>query len=425
VISLRWGSTTDTGLVRTNNEDVALAEEALFAVADGMGGHAAGEVASSVAVKALRAAAAEGLPAAVLAANRAVLELAESDPALRGMGTTLCALTLNHPGGHDEVEIVNVGDSRGYLFRDGELIQVTDDHNVPAELEREGRLTRAEAKVHPQRNIVTRILGNSPEVVVDRFTVDPFRGDRFVLCSDGLFDEVDDEVIAEVLRRVPDAQAATAELVAEARAAGGRDNITVVVVDVVDDGGTSASASREVTESGAGRPVATAVEAPDAPPAAATTTALAPAAHPTAVVPAVPAPRRARRLTWRSVAFTLAVLVVLGGVAGSIWWFGRGSYYVGLDGGEVTIFRGRPGGLLWLDPTVEQRTGLHLDDLSDDRRPAVQEGKPEPTLGDAKAYVDRLRATGDDTAGSSTTTTTASTTTTSAVVVPTTAVGPA
>ena len=237
-----WGAASDAGRVRPANEDAAVAEEGLFAVADGMGGHAAGEIASRVAVEALRSNAGDGLVEAVRLANRAVLDKAAEDPALRGMGTTVCALALVE-GDPPQVLVVNVGDSRAYLLRDGELQQLTDDHNLVAELEREGRITHEEALVHPQRNIITRVLGNDPDVEVDQFPIDVFRGDRFLICSDGLFNEVEDDAIEDVLRaeRVP--QDAADELVRRANALGGRDNISVVVVDVVDDDGRAREAS--------------------------------------------------------------------------------------------------------------------------------------------------------------------------------------
>ena len=235
-LRLVWAAASHPGRVRANNQDAAVAEEALFVVADGMGGHAAGEVASRVAIESMRESIGGGtLVDAVRLANRAVFEHAAEDPALRGMGTTLAAIALvDDSDGTTRMHVVNVGDSRVYLLRDGTLEQITDDHSLVAELEREGRLTAEEARVHPQRNIVTRVLGNTPDVDVDEFPIDPFRGDRFLLCSDGLFNEVPDDEIAAVLRQERDPQRAVDELVERANDAGGRDNITVVVVDLVD-----------------------------------------------------------------------------------------------------------------------------------------------------------------------------------------------
>jgi serine/threonine protein phosphatase PrpC len=401
-----WGAASDPGRVRPANEDAAVAEDGLFAVADGMGGHAAGEIASRVAVEALRTSAGDGLVEAVRVANRAVLDRAAEDPALRGMGTTMCALALVE-GEPPQVLVVNVGDSRAYLYRDGELQQLTDDHNLVAELEREGRITREEALVHPQRNIITRVLGNDPDVEVDEFPVDVFRGDRFLICSDGLFNEVRDDAIADVLRTKKGPQEAADELVRRANAGGGRDNISVVVVDVVDDDGRAKRASAALAGS-ASKTIS--------PPAGTVTgTIEEPITDRDRLsarderVEVVPEGRR-RKLTVRSAAFTLALLVVAVAAVGSVWWFARNTFYVGVDDGEVTIFRGRPGGVLWLEPTVEQRTGLEVGDLAPARQEDVRAGKDEATLSDARSYVATLRR--------STTTTTTSTTTTTTSSVP-------
>ena len=159
------------------------------------------------------------------------------------MGTTLCALRLIDTPDGQLVAWANVGDSRVYLFRDGTLIQLSEDHSLVEDLVRDGQLSKDAAAVHPQRHIVTRALGIDVDVDVDMDTVIPYRGDRFLLCSDGLFNEVDDNRIAGVLRRLADPDEASAELVRLANEHGGRDNITIVLVDVVDDGGRAESAS--------------------------------------------------------------------------------------------------------------------------------------------------------------------------------------
>ena len=259
--ALRVGSASHTGMVRSVNQDACLVAEPLFAVADGMGGHAAGEVASEVAVEALRInaeASSEGLVRAVKVANRAVWEKGATDPSMRGMGTTMCAVALVPASDGtegdgtegDALAVINVGDSRVYLFRDGELDQITEDHSLVEDLVREGRLSHEEAKFHPQRNVVTRVLGMDEDVEVDSWRITPFTGDRLLLCSDGLFNEVDDRSIAGVLRRLSDPNDAAAELVRLANEAGGRDNITVVLVDVVDDGGRAEAASAAIASEG-------------------------------------------------------------------------------------------------------------------------------------------------------------------------------
>ena len=405
---LRAGAATDVGLVRSNNQDQFLVAERLFAVADGMGGHAAGEVASLTALEALRAAfdgdrTADGLADAVRNANRAVWDRAHEQRDLRGMGTTLTAVALVVDDREDEVlAIVNVGDSRAYLLRDGELDQLTDDHSVPAELHRAGRLSPSEAAAHPQRNVLTRALGVDPDVEVDCFRVTPYRGDRLALASDGLFNEVDDRDIARVLRTEPDPEKAAEELVRLARDGGGNDNITVVVVDVVDDDDRAARASRALRTASAGRTATTAGGAAAAPPSApAERSSPRPAPTPPRAgsPPPPPEPRR-RLLTLRSVLFFVALLAVLGAGFGAVGWFARAGYFVGEEDGEVVIFKGRPGGLLWFSPTVEDRTGTRLEEIRESRRPDIESGHEVTSLGDARRYVE------NNLAPTSTTTTT-------------------
>lgn len=235
---VRSGSATDVGRVRTVNEDRVLESLTLFAVADGMGGHAGGEVAARTAIESLQAGFArnpttDGLLEAVREANRAVWERSLRDAQVRGMGTTLTAAALVGGNGQDRLALVNVGDSRAYRFRRGELVQLTTDHSVAEELVTRGELTAAEAAVHPHRHILTRALGVGPEVEVDAWEVLPAQGDRFLLCSDGLTNEVAPERIASVLASTPDPRQAAEVLVRTANEHGGSDNITVVVVDVV------------------------------------------------------------------------------------------------------------------------------------------------------------------------------------------------
>jgi protein phosphatase len=430
-LELRWGAATDPGRVRTVNEDTAHAEDGLWVVADGMGGHAAGDVASQTAVTSLRAnAAAVGLVEAVRLANRAVLEQADRDAALRGMGTTITAAAPVEVDGGTQLEVVNVGDSRAYLFRDGELHQLTEDHSLVAELEREGRITAAEARVHPQRNIVTRVLGNEPEVEVDAFPLDPFTGDRLLLCSDGLFNEVDERDIVHVLAHEHEPVAAAGALVDLANRAGGRDNITVVVIDVVDDGDKAGAASaRLAADPPPVRTRAVPATAPPAPPGDDGTGGGA-AGGGNGDSPAGDGdePTAGRRwLTWRVAAFVTALVLIVLVALGGTWWVARSTYYVGLQGDEVVIYRGRPGGVLFIDPTVEERTGLTATEVPPARRTAVQEGKTAATLDEARRYVDNLRRErADETAGTAATTSTTarpSSTSTTAPITGTRAVG--
>ena len=239
--ALAWGAATDTGRVRTENEDAFVALPMVYGVADGMGGHAAGEVASAIAAGTLRdrlGAGAESVDvvvAAVVEANASIFQGAHSNAAQRGMGTTLTAMVvLVDASGQRRLAMANVGDSRSYVMRAGRLRRVTIDHSYVQELVSTGHITEIEARSHPRRNIVTRALGIEPNVRVDTWVLPFVLGDRYVLCSDGLVDEVDDAEIADLLLANASPQDAADALVAAANEHGGRDNVTVVVVDVLE-----------------------------------------------------------------------------------------------------------------------------------------------------------------------------------------------
>jgi protein phosphatase len=231
---------SDVGRTRSGNEDSYFCGRTVFAVADGLGGHQGGEVASAAAVEPLAALdgreladpaeAAEALAEAVRQANAAILDRAAGDPGLWGMGTTVTAAAV---AGDHHLQLVHVGDSRAYLFRDGSLEQLTTDHTVVGELVRRGRLTPEQAAVHPERSILTRAVGLDPRVPVD--TPDPLElapGDQVLLCSDGLTEVVPDVKLAQLLAADPDGDATCRSLIDAANSAGGPDNITVVLVRV-------------------------------------------------------------------------------------------------------------------------------------------------------------------------------------------------
>jgi len=227
---------TAAGRVRELNEDAVLSASPVFAVADGMGGHAAGEVASALALEQLAAFAAEpdmrpeALLAAIEAANRAILLCAEQRPETRGMGTTVSGVCLGEVGGSAHWFVFNVGDSRVYRFAAGHLTQVTTDHSEVEELISAGQISSEQARTHPRRNVVTRSLGTDPAPTPDIWVLPATPSDTFLVCSDGLPLEVDDDEIAEVLAlRLPPQDAAD-RLLSMALAAGGRDNVSVVVV---------------------------------------------------------------------------------------------------------------------------------------------------------------------------------------------------
>ncbi|KRT62807.1 MAG: PTC1, protein serine/threonine phosphatase [Chloroflexi bacterium CSP1-4] len=235
LITITAAGTTDRGRVRPTNEDAFAVAPPLYVVADGMGGHRGGEVAARLAVTtiALRApelAAADGdaLAAALREANRIILDAAGEDDALRGMATTCTAALVRGR----VARIAHVGDSRAYLWRAGTLTQLTADHSVVAELVREGYLSPEEAAHHPRRNVILRALGHVPDLDVDSAEVVLDAGDRLLLCSDGLTNELDDGEIADVLGADAHAQGTADRLVGLANAAGGADNVTVIVIDV-------------------------------------------------------------------------------------------------------------------------------------------------------------------------------------------------
>ena len=242
---IRWGALSDTGVLRVQNEDSMLAQDGLFVVADGMGGHNAGEVASAMATSMLKSAHANGIADAkelgdlIKEINVQIFQSAATKTEQSGMGTTLTALaitTSDQTLGENSVAtatVANIGDSRTYLLRNGEFRQVSVDHSYVQELVSDGLITREEARTHARRNIVTRALGIEPVVGVDTWTLPLIAGDRYVLCSDGLVDEVTDADIATCLKRIADPQKTANELVAMANTNGGRDNITVIVVDVL------------------------------------------------------------------------------------------------------------------------------------------------------------------------------------------------
>ena len=235
ILAISAGAATDAGMVRAGNEDAYLVAPPLYVVADGMGGHRAGEVAARLAVTALStrgpdiaAGGSDALLEAMREANGIILRSSQEDERLRGMATTCTAALVRGR----VARIAHVGDSRAYLFHDRRLMQLTDDHSVVAQLVREGYLTPAEAAVHPRRNVIMRALGSVDDVEIDTSEAILDAGDRLLLCSDGLTNCLDDAAIAALLGDGLDAQATAEALVQRANAAGGPDNITVVVIDV-------------------------------------------------------------------------------------------------------------------------------------------------------------------------------------------------
>ncbi len=239
----RSAGRSDAGRKRLRNEDAFVCDPPLFAVADGMGGAQAGELASGLAAAALREhgggdATETRIADLIQEANRRVYARASQDAAAAGMGTTVTVALVEG----DCVVFGHVGDSRAYLLRDGQLRQVTDDHSLVAELVRSGRLSPEEAESHPQRSVITRALGTDPDVEIDTFALDARPGDLFLLCSDGLTSMVDDAAILEVAERYRgDLESAVHELLAAANRGGGEDNITAVLFEIAADTGDTAA----------------------------------------------------------------------------------------------------------------------------------------------------------------------------------------
>ena len=441
---LRWGVATDPGRHRTDNEDHAFAGDGLFVVADGMGGHQAGEVASEMAVNRLN----ERLPSettstlddlvgAIGAANEEIYEASVSHADQAGMGTTVTAIAVvSDPHDGEVLAVANVGDSRGYMVRHGRLRQITHDHSFVQELVAEGAISSDEARTHPRRNIVTRALGIESSVRVDSWTMPIVRGDRFVLCSDGLVDEVPDDRILELLNEHPDDPTVAAQaLVDAANEAGGRDNITVVVVDVLEgddppdptaefdvvplwkddvDRGDDTAEHDIVTDPSDD----TAGEWPS-PDGDAVPTLPPPGLYdggedlPPGDAPAV---SRSRRLVRFAVAVGVAAVLVLGFALLSAW--ARSGYFVAFDDDDkVVIYQGRRDGFLWFEPTREA-TGQYTRDQLDDSSIALIEDAPSfETRASAERFVSE-RITPTTTTTSTTTTSTTSTTAPSTTTLP-------
>ncbi|MGD0441405.1 MAG: Stp1/IreP family PP2C-type Ser/Thr phosphatase [Acidimicrobiales bacterium] len=392
----------------------------------------------------------DGLLAAVNEANAAVYRRSKADRNVRGMGTTLTAAAFigDEPDGKLQLALVNVGDSRAYLLdpKARAVHRLTEDHSVVEEMVRSGELTPEEAAVHPHRHILTRVIGVEPSIEPDCWELDLEPGSRLLLCSDGLTNELDEQDIANVLADEADADKAAKELVRLALLRGGIDNVTVVVLDVL--AGESSAVSDDVivipeVVPGSSRPVPEAEAAPITEvvaltPAFGEKVPSAPAPDP---VPATPRPageqvapvdsqgssavpkttavphkaaaaaapkgphgrpmvlvpstkrrkeQRDRLFTIRVALFVLVFVGVLGSTAGVVVWFDKASFFVGLDHGYVTIFQGRPGGLLWIQPSVVERTTITPADLLASNVVYLQQGMEESSYQAARNLVRSL-----------------------------------
>ncbi|GAA4239253.1 hypothetical protein GCM10022254_58580 [Actinomadura meridiana] len=433
-LGIRYAARSDVGMLREGNEDSAYAGAHLLAVADGMGGHVGGEIASAAAIDALRALD-KDLPATELlaalertvkAANDNLHRIVESDPALQGMGTTLTAMLW----AGNQIALVHIGDSRAYLLRDGSLFQITHDHTLVQSLVDEGRISPDEAASHPQRSLLLRALDGRGEVDPDLSLREAEVGDRYLLCSDGLSGVVTAETIFQVLTDADEPDQAVRQLIDLANRGGGPDNITCVVADVVD-------LERQPPTGGPGHAVGAAANAapPDPPgggPGANTTAADTPAGRaaqlrdtrpqpPVAVdempPPPPPAPmadpmggppmpgamqqapmermRRggARRWTWLIV---VAGVVVVGVVAGGFVLIQnvRNGYYIGAEKGQAVLYRGTPQSVLGFNMSrranAKNLQKIMVDDLPQDLQQQVHETYSVDGPKEWRLLVDRV-----------------------------------
>ncbi len=341
---------TDVGRTRTGNEDSLLIEPPLYAVADGMGGHRAGEIASRVALDELFATApghldAKALGRAVRSANRAVIAAADKSRTRTGMGTTLTAAMID--GTH--IAIAHVGDSRAYLMTGERLTRLTDDHSMVADLMRQGSLTEEEARFHPQRSVITRALGSDSSMVADVFEVDGSPGDRLLLCTDGLTGMLADERIAEILLAERQPERAVRTLVDAANRAGGYDNVTAIVVDL-----TSTSASDYEPNRGS----------------------------------AASGRRNAARLLW-----VVAAAALLSAAVWGAYSYSRSRAYLVDEGGVVTVYRGVPGSFAGV--SLRWRvgaTGIPVGSLDPPVALRLKEGIPFAGVAAAQRRVEELRS---------------------------------
>ena len=352
------GVATDLGKVREGNEDSYLMDPPLllYAVADGMGGHRGGEVASRLALETVESLARAGtgtLAEQVHEANRTVFERSQRDRRVTGMGTTLTAAMIFD----DAVHLAHVGDSRAYLLRAGAFRQLTEDHTLVARMVKAGEISAGEAEVHPHRNVLTRALGTEPDVEVDEGRVGLMDGDRLLLCSDGLFGMVTEDQIQAILETEPDPQHAADRLVRAANRAGGIDNITALVLDAHETGPADAD---------------------EVPPAATREGGVG--------------PERGRWLRRRAGAVGLAVLVLVAAA-----FVGRhyidSQWYVGVENGHVAVFQGIPAAPLGFDLShaveVTELSAAQVEQLA--AHDNLTEGINANSRAEAEAIVEQMR----------------------------------
>jgi protein phosphatase len=381
-LALRYVARSDVGLIREGNEDSGYAGPFLLAVADGMGGHAAGEVASSVALATLAhleddvpsTELLDALATAVNQANEAISDMVEKHPQLDGMGTTLTALLWSGR----RLGLVHVGDSRAYLLRDGQFQQITHDHTFVQQLQDEGRITADEAAVHPQRSLLLRCLDGRSNPEPDLSVREVLTGDRYLICSDGLSGVVSEAQLAEAMGG-GDLATVADTLIELALRAGGPDNITCVVADVVD-----------LSEPASSHPVVVGAAAGKDKQGGPTTSEIDLSALPTAQA-VRPGGRRRLEGWWLRALIAGVVLVLIGvGWAGYAW--SQAQYYVGANNGQVAIYKGLHQHLLGKSLSHPVETSeVPLSDLPALDRDKVQDSIFASGLSEAHQVLSRLR----------------------------------
>jgi protein phosphatase len=405
-LALRYAVRSDVGLLREGNEDSAYAGPHLLAIADGMGGHAAGEVASAVAIAAL-AGLDDDVPGmdmlgaladAVAKANARLQDMSAADPSVEGMGTTLTAMLWSGP----RVALCHIGDSRGYMLRDRDFYQITRDHTLVQSLLDEGRISADEAANHPQRSLILRALDSRTDAEPDLSLREAQAGDRYLLCSDGLSDVVTEETLHRTLLSIADPDEAVIQLVDLANRAGGPDNITCIVADVLDSATATVPPSEVSVIAGAasnqsGRPVARADT-----PATRAHLLTQPPQSADAVDDEDPGGRnggmadgeQAHRRPWPIVTTILVILVaVIVGGGFAAWSYTQRQYYVGEDSGQVVIYRGVSQKLAGISMSkVYKRTGIPIGQVTTDDRQQIIETITASSLTDATKIVSNIRA---------------------------------
>ena len=360
------GSRSDVGCVREHNEDSVAVQQSLFAVADGMGGHAGGEVASEIAVDILANSAphihdASALIKTIRTINSSIIDAAQSGMGRPGMGTTLTVAILDGA----RLLIAQVGDSRAYLLHNDQLQQLTRDHSYVGELLAGGHISESEAASHPKRSVITRALGSDLKTEADIYELQAAAGDRLLICSDGLYGMISEEDIAAILNSEADPQEACDALISAAREGGGLDNISAIVVNIntekseflkfdedEDPVNKNTSKRRKKYSSGKGR-------------------------------------SRPRRLHLGITTFLILFVLLIGGAIAGLYWYASSSVFLRIDDGKVAVYRGLPGELLpglrleWYEYT----TGVYASDLPPSTAKNLETGESADSLSAAAALV--------------------------------------